>query len=573
MKLNMKINNFWKLTAFVILTAFQYSCNEDFPNILKEEYNNQEVGSSLNKVLIVVVDGVRGNAMTDIDPENMRKIARNAFYSNSSLGDFKTDKFTKETGLANIFTGVTSTKHLVKNDLSTINSATYATIFEHLKSDYEGFNSKGYTTNADVNTYLFTGIDEKEMLSSDEEVINKTKAAVLTEDTEMVVAHLSDIEKVGNEHSYESTDPAYKAAILNFDAQMLDLINTLEQRPNYQKENWLVVITSSVGGPISYIDPNDQTVYADNLRNTFTYFYSPRFTRKYQARPSTNALPFVGAGLRLLYGSSGNNATSARLTDATKMNFVANQSFTITFFIKQNTENTDHNYPPILMKRADTDNGNGWQFIMAGGNIQFGANGSNKINSTSIKDAKWHSITVALNRTANTSKIYTDGVLSNQTTAGTADMTNTFEMVWGKKPGNGSNTGDFTVCNLQIYNVAMSDQEVFDLAGIGLVKPANSPFYTNLLAYYPAYEDIGTRVVSDVTGKTGNLEIFNELNWTSFEQYVPYFKPEINDGTFRLVPNQVDIPFFVYQWFGVLPRASWTLDGQAWTPPYAVLEY
>ncbi|MBE8712792.1 LamG-like jellyroll fold domain-containing protein [Sphingobacterium hungaricum] len=571
--MRMNVNNFWKLALLAMLTLFQYSCNEDFPNILKEEYNNQEIGSSLNKVLIVVVDGVRGNAMTDIDPENMRKIARNSLYSHSSLGDFSSGVFTKEKGLANIFMGVNSAKHLVTSDLSTINSANYATIFEHLKSDYDGFNSNGYTTNSNVNTYLFKGIDVKETLTSDDEVIAKSKQAILADDTEMVVVHLSNIEKIGNENSFESTDPAYKSAILNFDAQMLDLVNTLETRPNYKNENWLVVITSSIGGSIAYVDPDDQTAYADNLRNTFTYFYSPRFTRKYQARPSTNSLPFVGAGLRLMLGSSGNNATSARLEDVTKMNFAPSQSFTITFFIKQNTENTDHNYPPILMKRADTDSGNGWQFIMAGGNVQFGANGSSKISSTSIKDAKWHAITVALNRTANTAKIYTDGVLSNQTSAGTGDISNTIQMVWGKKPGNGSNTGDFTVCNLQIYDVAMNDQQVNELAGIALIKADNSPFFNNLLGYWPAYDDIGTTTVTDVTAKTGNLKIFNELNWVSFEQFVPYFKPDINDGTFRLVPNQVDIPFFVYQWFGVLPRTNWSLDGQAWAPPYAVLEY
>src|SRR5690606_41203381 len=99
------------------------------------------------------------------------------------------------------------------------------------------------------------------------------------------------------------------------------------------------------------------------------------------------------------------------------------------------------------------------------------------------------------------------------------------------------------------------------------------PFYNNLLGYWPAYNDVGSRTVTDVPGKAGNLTIVNELKWASFDEYVPYFRPEVNEGTFRLVPNQVDVPFFVYQWFGVLPKVDWRLDGQAWTPPYAVLEY
>lgn len=568
-----KFNNIWK--AMIMLVAiFHVSCNEDFPNILQKEYSNKEMGSSLNKVLVVVVDGVRGNALIDIDPENMRKIARHSFFTHSSLGDFRNTTFTRETGLANIFTGVTADKHQVITDLSALNTGDSPTLFERLKASYEDFDLRGYTSDSDVATYLFADVDQKEVVATDEDVLAKTKEAILMDDTEMVVAHLSNIAKVGQDHSFESNDPAYRQAVLDFDEQMLDLINTLEQRPNYKTENWLVVITSSIGGPISYVVPDDQTVYADHLRNTFTYFYSPRFTRRYQARPSTNSLPFTGAGLRVLYGPSGANATSARLDDASKMNFTGSQSFTITFFIKQNTAaGTHHNYPPLLIKRDNTDSGTGWQIIAGGGTTQFGASGINKINSLAINDQKWHAITVSVDRLANTAKIYTDGVLTNQTGAGSTNLTNSNVMTWGKKLGNGSNTGDFTICNLQIYDVAMTDQQVYDLAGIALVKPDNNPLYDNLIGYWPTYADIGTTTVTDVTGKAGNLRIYNELNWSSFDDFVPYFKPDINESTFRLVPNQVDIPFFVYQWFGVLPRAEWGLDGQAWTPPYAVLEY
>src|SRR5690606_26965283 len=150
-------------------------------------------------------------------------------------------------------------------------------------------------------------------------------------------------------------------------------------------------------------------------------------------------------------------------------------------------------------------------------------------------------------------KIYKDGELSSQTAAGSTNLTNTNVMTWGKKPGNGSNTGDFTLCNLQIYDIAMTDEQVKEYAAFALIKPENSPFYNNLLGYWPAYNAVGSRTVTDVAGKAGNLTIVNELKWASFDEYVPYFRPEVNEGTFRLVPNQVDVPFFVYQWFGVLP--------------------
>src|SRR5690606_32976382 len=200
-----------------LLTLMQVSCNEDFPNLLKEEYHNAEMGGSLNKVLIVVVDGVRGNALLDIEPDNLRRIARNSLYTNSALGDFNAAVSTQAIGLANIITGVTRAKHGVSADLSTINTATYPTLFENLKANYETFRSVGLTTNQDVATYLYKGIDETEVLGSDEDVLTKTKAAIQEEEIEMVVVHLSNVAKVGEEHSYESDDVAYRDAIETFD--------------------------------------------------------------------------------------------------------------------------------------------------------------------------------------------------------------------------------------------------------------------------------------------------------------------------------------------------------------------
>lgn len=574
MKRTMIFNNIWK-AATLGMIFMMFSCNEEFPNTLQDEYGNREMGSSLNKVLIVVVDGLRGNAMMQIDPDNMRLIARNSLYTNTSLGDFRlgTD-FTKETGLANLFTGLGSAKHQVVSNLSDFDASQTPTLFTRLKEQYDGFDSKAYTTNPDVSTYLFDGVDEKELLTTDAEVLARTKAAILDLDaeTEMIVAHLSDIERAGNEYSYETNDPQYRQAILAFDAQMSDLITTLQERPTFQTENWLVVITSSVGGPISYVNPDDQTLFADDMRNTFTYFYSPRFARRYQARPTTNTMPFTGSGINVNYSSNA-NATSAQLPDAGEIDLDGSHSFTITFFVKQTTDQ-GNNYAPLLMKRNNTDNGSGWQFIWAGGQVQFGSNSISKINSAEVlPDLQWHVITLVANRQTGVAKIYTDGELNNETSFNTNNMSNTNRLTFGKKPGNNDGNSPFILCNLQVYDIAMTDEEVKELAGLARVVPENTPYYDNLMGYWPGYDDLGTRTLTDVTERAGDMEIVGELSWASFDEYVPFITPHVDENTYRLVPNLVDIPFFVYQWYGVLPHQAWGLDGQAWTPPYAVLEY
>ena len=573
------ISKYLKYIGVLICLPFALvSCNEDFPNILKEDYGTTDVSVSKSKVLLVVVDGLRGNVFTDLEPENLRVISRNSLYTNNSLGDYAATSFNKSVGLANIFTGVKSASHNVSDDnLSTINLTNAPTFINRLKANYDGFSSEAYTVSNDVKNYLLKDVDQAEVLANDVEVVNKVKTSLASTESNLVVAHLNNPDLVGKASSYETSNAGYVAAANTLDKQMGELVNAINARPNVKNENWLVIFTSSVGGVIAEdLTSGDKTVFGDSKQNTFTYFYSPSFGRKYVAKPTTKTMPFQGAGMRLLYSNDGNSAMSARLEDVTKANVVGTQDYTFTFFFKQNIVGTHYNYPPIIMKRPSIDNGTtpGYQFIMSSGQVEVGYNGlGTKLKSINVTDGKWHIITLTINRAENKAKIYTDGVLSQETTAGTSNLTNNEPLVVGKHPNDGYNSGDFTVCNLQMYNKAMTATEVAQYSGLALVKSDNSPFYGNLIGYWPMYDDNGKSTLTDVTGKVGSMKIFNKSSWSTFDEYVSYITPDVNDNTYKLVPNTVDIPVFIYQWFGMIPNASWNLLGKAWTPPYKVLEY
>ena len=570
--LSFLVNRFGKLSILWIVLIF-ISCNSDFPNLLKEEYTDNGVAPQATKVLLIIADGVRGNALNDIDPKNLRNISLNSLYSHTSLGDYGSNEFTRESGLANIFTGQKSAKHGVLTSLETLSSQTF---IQRLKANDTKFRSSALTADNSFAQYLLNGVDDKKVLASDDEVVSSFKQTIKEDaQSSLFIAHLSDVNKAGKNNSFESNNINYRAAILKLDSQLDEMIVALRQRPLYSSEKWLVIITSSIGGDISYVDPLDKTLYADNKRNTFTYFYSPSFTRKYLGKPTSSSMPFSGSGIRLQL-SSGNTATSAELYDNSKMNIPSNQSITMTFFIKQNSAaGTIHNYPPFFTKRQNTDVGTGWQFILADGKVQAGFSGTSpgKLNSGLINDAKWHVITYVLDRTNKTAKIYTDGEVSHAGTAGTTNITNSYPMIFGKNPNSTSTSGDITLTNLQIFDRAFSDADVKQYSKLAYLTNENIPYYNNLIGYWPFYDDNGSRIVNDVVNKTGVLRILNDLSWSSFDEVVPFITPRITDDTYKLVPNLVDIPFFIYQWYGIVPTASWALDGQAWTPPYAIMTY
>jgi len=565
------------LLALVVLTFA--ACNEEFPNLLDKEYNNKEVGTQANKVVLVVVDGLRGNALSEIDPENLRIIARNSLYSNSGLGDFQSTPFTRSMGLANVFTGVTSDKHEVSGDnLNAVNVDAYPTFLTRLKQSYEGFSAVAYTTDQSVSDYLLKDAETKEIVATDAEVVNKTKEAILNKEVSLIVSHLSDIDKAGEANAYESDDPAYRQAILTFDEQINDIIGAVKQRPNYKDENWLVIITSTSGGAIAHPDPNDLTAYGDSKRNTFTYFYSPKFSRKYIVKPNSTDVPFEGNAIRYTYAEPRVNSV---LTNAQDYNFASTTAdFTINFFIK--TMNTgDHNYPIVLAKRVTGFSGNGWNIFMEnrGGATQGALGWNSNISSQTfatkrVSDGLWHSFTVVVNRSGSnkTVRVFMDGDFNASNVVNTNSLDNTAPLAIGRWAGNDNANADLLLCNLQIYNTAFSDEEVKALAGIGLVKDTH-PKYGNLIGYWPGYNDVGTNKLTDVSGRGNHMAVTGPYTWSTFSDIVRQFQPDISASFYNMVPNLVDIPFFIYQWYGVLPLSSWGLDGQAWTPPFAILEY
>lgn len=184
------------LTFLVLMVSsfFLVSCSQDFEKLTKEYNSDPDAQDAvMTKVLVVVVDGVRGEMLNVMEPVNFRMIAKNAFYCNNSLGDFTNSAFTKETGYANIFTGVTSEKSEVLNDLSTWKGDAYPTFIGRIKNTVPKFNSLAYVTDNKLKNSLLKEIDQSEVLANDADIVSKTKAAIQTEDdVNLIVTQLSN---------------------------------------------------------------------------------------------------------------------------------------------------------------------------------------------------------------------------------------------------------------------------------------------------------------------------------------------------------------------------------------------
>lgn len=561
------------LGSLLILAA----CNKDFPNLLQNFNEAKDSPENRDKVLLVIVDGLGGDAIQDVAPNNLMEMTRNGLLSFGSLADPTVDfSMTNESGAATLLTGVNANKNkVVSQDLSQLDTKSYPTIFSRLKTLKNQEVSRMYTSSAAYATYL--GKDARvETKANDEAVVAAAVTGLKADSGDLNVVHLTAVDEAGAAAQYDASDAGYAAAIKKMDTQVAELVKTIQARASYQNENWLVVVTSGKGAASK--DPvTDFTAFGDSKRHTFTLMYSPKFVRKILPRPNAKDIPFVGNATRFTYKE--NNQVLASLEDVNQFNMGSGSDWTITVFVRFNDPNKEYIYPVFLAKRETAFSGSspGWNLFIEYGYWGFNSPISDQAFGPKINDGNWHALTTVIKRSGNQDSVYlyTDGTnaavsgkVSQVLVKNNNSLNSDVPLQIGFNKGNGNRDLDVSVANLQIYNRAFTFDEVKRYGGVTHIDNT-FPFWDNLEGYWPGYDDVNVNKLTEKTGKAGNFNVKGPVSWISFNELVPFFQPPINEAFFRQVPNAVDVPFMIYQWLGVSVESDWKLDGKSWSPKYA----
>jgi len=152
--MNKYIHIFKNITYGIGGMLLLVSCNKDFPNLLQNFNEAKDSPENRDKVLMVIVDGLAGPAVQAIEPTNLIEMTRNGMVSYGSLADPTTDfQMTNASVASSLLTGVYANKNkVVSNDLSTLDAATYPTMFSRLKSTNKA--SSMYTSSVDYTTFF-----------------------------------------------------------------------------------------------------------------------------------------------------------------------------------------------------------------------------------------------------------------------------------------------------------------------------------------------------------------------------------------------------------------------------------
>lgn len=556
------------LCTGLLMAAF--ACNQDFERLIPErEYTDSATVSFGNpKVLYLIVDGARGQSVEAAETPNINTLLPDAIHTWVSLSDETADS--KGTSWADMLTGVRKNKHgIAGNDFSENNLDDFPLVFERVKEAQPETRIEAYTRSSLFEEYFTAGTDESEVLSTDQAVKDAVTAALAGESAGFILGHFGEVEAAGEQYGYDVSKAGYKSAIEQFDTYLGEIMETLENRPDYAEENWLVIVTSSRGGdyPVPE-EENDNTVFSKPPANTFTIFYSLAYQTRFIGKP------YLGSRLQGDFVRF-NEQRKAEVDSAN--NAVYNlgdedQEFTIELKVRKNPGpdgNYKFYYPAILGKRPEWSSGwpsNGWVIFLEDNFWMFnarGTGGGQQVRGGTLADATWNSIAVVgvIRENRRYVRTFTNGSFNNETDiTGWGNLDNEALLTMGYINGNGHGEPDVYISDVRIWKAALSDETIGEFSCETFVD-SNHPYYNSLAGYWPVFGSSGNAITDQGPLRSDMTLSGGELSWDYLREYICAPSAE---GIGSLVPSSTDIPAQILSWLKIARQESWQLDGRVW---------
>lgn len=678
MNLYMRIKEYARVAmAGLLICSGLAGCNDTMEDSLKYGYPSppKYTGQKTGHVLLVVMDGVSGTSMMAArnagKAMNISDMQSNSLYTDYGLGDISDQGvldeekgLTQERGWANLLVGNSSHKVKTSSDL-TINEI-HSNLLSYVAD--AGSDVSLYVSEQSIKDAFAPQKCVAEVLNNDEDVeealLNVLRQPVTSK---LIVAQLHGVvEAVEAENGkFYGEQNVPTATVLNavetIDERIGRIRKTLMERPEYEKENWLVILTSSYGGLFSSEEDLD-SYYLDLNRNIFTLMYNERFVSQVQGFPGNQSLSYSYYTPAYSYLMNDLNpvkyAESARVDDTTlgdlEFTEVAHTStvkkwllkpMTIQFFVKSDKASPSK---ACFLSKTSYSQENGWcigyiggqQFLFSMGSWTAGTFAKRKIDDWS----KWHVFTLRWKPVDDSQQkpktrisIFVDGVEVTYKELLNLDIKNKYHYreeryIYGdvsKVPlriggtdlrvnANGSvqvvgtdgkkytckehwdwgscksNNSNFYVTNLQIYNVALPDEDIKKYAGMDRLhlRKESYPYWGNLEGYWPCdlEEDEGNVYLKnyadpikleddmeelqdneaddnavdhsrDFVIDRGSANVWVAGNDESSEALKPYRDPNL---FYAKTVKSTDITRQILLWLGHPIAFDWDLEGLAW---------
>ena len=203
------------------------------------------------KLLFIGIDGCRPDALTQAQTPNIDGLINGGIYINDALCSINGQPTVSGPAWSTMITGVWFDKHGVSdNSFSGSNFDEYPPFNVLMEESSQEYHTASFIMWTPIHTQIFgSTMDYNELHSTyDGSVAQGAADYMSTPNLDVLFLDFDDVDIAGHSYGYSPEANQYINAIENVDEYIGWVIDAMENRPTFQNEDWLVMITSDHGG-------------------------------------------------------------------------------------------------------------------------------------------------------------------------------------------------------------------------------------------------------------------------------------------------------------------------------------
>ena len=206
------------------------------------------------KILFIGLDGCRSDALNVADTPNIDSLIENGLIIENALSSINGQATYSGPGWSSMITGVWYDKHGVSDNSFVGSNFNQFQPFNMLLDENEDdFHSASFIMWTPIHSEIFSGsMDYNENHPSyDSSVAQAAANYITTEELDILFLDFDHIDHAGHLYGFSPDILEYINTIEDIDGYIGLVLSAMEERTNYNNEEWLIIITSDHGGNIS----------------------------------------------------------------------------------------------------------------------------------------------------------------------------------------------------------------------------------------------------------------------------------------------------------------------------------
>lgn len=200
---------------------------------------------------MIGIDGVRPDALYAARTPNLDSLIAHGCYSDTAQAGKHTYS---APGWSNILCGVWEEKHgVTDNTFWGEQYGRYPSIFTRIEQLRPELNTASIVSWKSIHDNIIPAADYRRScndMTGDWEVTKDAMRLLSHEDPDVLFLYFGDADLVGHNYGFHPSVARYRKEIEEIDKQIGYVLQSLNDRPKYSAENWLIICTTDHGGTI-----------------------------------------------------------------------------------------------------------------------------------------------------------------------------------------------------------------------------------------------------------------------------------------------------------------------------------